>query len=105
MFALRILVSISPIGSDNTGRSSLLIQFLELPTCLTYTGDLTLVRKLAETNTTNAILAQSCVGATTDVATIVCPYRKFWLAVAFNYHRFFRHNILLVGTDKGHTKQ
>ena len=75
-FALRILVSISAIGS------LIVIVFSSfLPACLLDTGDLSLIGQFAETNSANAIFSQISVGTAADLAARICLSGKSGFAL------------------------
>ena len=40
--------------------------------CLAHAGDLTLICKLSEADTADAVIAQICMGAAADLAAVVC---------------------------------
>jgi len=62
-----------------------------LPACLFNTGDQTLLRKVAETNTTDAKLAINGTGPAAEFASVFAPGRELGNSLGLSNLRFTCH--------------
>jgi hypothetical protein len=67
------------------------IPFGKLPRSLSYAGNLTLVSKLTEADTADAVLAKVSVRTTADLASVVLSGRELLSLLLLEYHRFLCH--------------
>ena len=58
----------------------------DLPACLLYARDLTLVSKLSEADSANAELAEISVGSSADLASVIGTSGKFRCSLLLSYH-------------------
>lgn len=92
VFALRILVSISAIGSlmfiyMTSYMFIRVVSFVpDLPACFSYAWDLSFVCQFTEANTADTIFSQICMWTSTDSATAVFSCREFLFALLFDFH-------------------
>src|SRR5699024_1890344 len=92
VFALRILVSISAIGSFVV-ISRLLSCFLGLPACFLHTRDLSCVGQFTEANSADAVFSQVSMLTSADSAAVIFSGREFLFALLFDFHRCLSHEI------------
>ena len=58
----------------------------DLPACLLYAGDLTLVSKLSEADSADTELTHVSVGSAADLASVVGASGKFRRSLLLSYH-------------------